>query len=158
MQSGPSRRDRVETDMATWILVADEGRARLLEAERADGALVERQSFVHEEARQHARDVVADRLPRAHESVGGARHAIEPRTDLETVEASRFARELAAVLEQGRTAGRYQGLVLVAPPRFLGVLRGTLSDGVLRHVTGSLDKDVTRDRIDAIAERVRPML
>ena len=144
--------------MTTWILVADEARARLLEAQQADGAVVEHQSFIHEEGRQHPRDVVADRLPRAQESVGGARHAIEPRTDLETIEASRFAHALSAVLESGRVAHRYERLVLVAPPRFLGALRAALPDAVQQRVVGSLPKDVTREPAEAIGERVRTLL
>lgn len=144
--------------MTTWILVADEARARVLEARRADGHVVERESFIHEEGRQHARDVVADRLPRAQESVGGARHAIEPHTDLETVEASRFAHELAAALEAGRVDHRYERLVLVAPPRFLGTLRAVLPEEVQRHVVGSLPKDVTREPVDDIRDRVKSLL
>jgi protein required for attachment to host cells len=146
------------TSMTTWILVADEARARLLEAQGADGAVVEHLSFIHEEGRQHPRDVIADRLPRAQESVGGARHAIEPQTDLETVEAGRFAHELAAVLETGRVGRAYERLVLVAPPRFLGTLRAVLSDEVHKHVVGSLPKDVTRESVDAIRERVKSLL
>lgn len=144
--------------MTTWILVADEARARVLEARRADGTITERESFIHEEGRQHARDVVADRLPRAQESVGGARHAIEPHTDLETVEAGRFAHELAAALESGRVGRAYERLVLVAPPRFLGTLRAVLSDEVHKHVVGSLPKDVTRESADDIRERVKMLL
>jgi protein required for attachment to host cells len=144
--------------MKTWILVADEARARLFEAGQADGGWVERQSFVHPEGRQHARDVVAGHLPRTQDSVGSGRHAIEPHTDLETVEARRFARELATRLEQGRVAQAFQRLALVAPPRFLGVLHATLGDAVERLVVASLSKAVTRESPEELRERLRGLL
>lgn len=144
--------------MKTWILVADEARARLFEVEHANDAWVERQSFVHPEGRQHARDVVADHLPRTQDSVGSGRHAIEPHTDLETVEARRFARELATRLEQGRVAHAFERLVLVAPPRFLGVLHATLGDAVLRRVVASSSKAVTRESPEELRERLRDVL
>lgn len=144
--------------MTTWILVADEARARVFEARRPDGMLVERESFIHEEGRQHARDAMADRLPRTQESVGSARHAIEPRTDLETIEATRFAHELAALLETGRVGRHYERLVLVAAPRFLGVLRAVLPDGVQQLVVGSMPKDVTRESPEALRERLKELL
>lgn len=144
--------------MTTWILVADESRARLFEASNAGAALVEREDFVHVQGRQHAHDVLAERLPRTHDSMGSSRHAIEPRTELEDIEAARFARELVAVLEHGRVGGQYARLLLVAPPRFLGVLRATLPHGVEALVAGSVAKEVTLESAEAIRARIEALL
>lgn len=140
--------------MLTWILVADEARARVFEDDGTGAALVERHSLIHAEGRQHGRDVFADRKPRTQESAGSARHAIEPHTDPEDVEAGRFARELAHLLEQARHARQFERLLLVAPPHFLGVLRRTIGDGVAALVVGSMSKDLTHEPADVIRQRI----
>lgn len=144
--------------MKTWILVADEGRARVFEAEHADGMLQEIHAFVHAQARQHGRDIASERLPRTQESMGSARHAIEPHTDLETIEAQRFAHELAEFLDQARKQQRFGRLLLLAAPRFLGTLRGILPEQVIKLVGGSIDKDVTHERAEEIRARLKSML
>ena len=52
-----------------------------------------------------------------------------------------FARELAEVLEAARA--NYRDLVVVAPPHFLGGLRGHLSDALRDRLTISLDRNWT---------------
>ncbi len=52
-----------------------------------------------------------------------------------------FAGELAERLRQGRNANQFGELVLVAAPRFLGVLRDALDSATASRVRGTLDKD-----------------
>jgi protein required for attachment to host cells len=140
--------------MKTWILVADEARARVFEAARGDGELAEVADFIHDAGRHHPQERFADRLPRAHESSGSARHAIEPRTDAETVEARRFAQRLCDVLDAARNEHRYARLVLLAPPRFLGTLRDTLDAQVAKLVVAEVDKDLTQESAAQLHARV----
>ena len=53
-----------------------------------------------------------------------------------------FARRVAAELQRARGAGRFESLVLVAAPAFLGELRAALSLAVQRYVTASVAKDI----------------
>jgi protein required for attachment to host cells len=55
-----------------------------------------------------------------------------------------FARHLVAELEAGRQSGTFARLVLVAPPAFLGQLRGELSPSLTTCVVKSFDKDYTK--------------
>lgn len=68
----------------TWILVADQARARLFSLDPTDGAaeggLREIAGFVNPEGRLSARELGAARPPRTHDRMGASRHAIEPRT------------------------------------------------------------------------------
>lgn len=144
--------------MTTWILVADESRARVFAAQQANGELSELRSFTHPAGRAHGRDITTERPPSTFESVGSARHAIEPHTDRETVEAGRFAQQLVSFLESGRLAHEFQRLVLVAAPRFLGVLRAELSGSLRNLVVLDLAKEVTHEDADAIRERVAEVL
>src|SRR5215471_15383407 len=107
---------------STWILVADAARARLFEPAPTDGRLVEIECFINPEGRAGARRTTTHRPPTVNESVGTARHAIEPHMTPREKTASRFAHTLSVALERGRARCRYERLVLVAPPRFLGAL------------------------------------
>jgi protein required for attachment to host cells len=53
-----------------------------------------------------------------------------------------FAKELADIVDRGRTDGRFGRVVLVAEPHFLGLLRGSLSTEVTKMVEASVSKDL----------------
>ena len=138
----------------TWILVADQARARLFSLDPTDGAaeggLREIAGFVNPEGRITGRPAGAPRPPRTQESVGGARHAIEPRSDLHDIAARRFAGELTEELERGRVDHLYDTLVLVAPPRFLGQLKHSLGRQLQGHLVAEIAKDLSKAEPAAI--------
>ena len=53
-----------------------------------------------------------------------------------------FARLLADKLQHARVQNQYQRLVLVAPPRFLGLLRASLDGPTSQLVLASIHKDL----------------
>jgi protein required for attachment to host cells len=57
---------------------------------------------------------------------------------------SGHATQLAAMLEDGLNQGRFDCLVLVAPPRALGQLRDELSESVHDKISAELAKDLTQ--------------
>jgi protein required for attachment to host cells len=89
------------------------------------------------------REIMSDRPGRTFDSVGAGRHAKEPRTDAREIEKRSFAHELAAMLDDGLKQGKFDRLVLVAPPRELGFLRAELSPAVRKRVSAELNKDLT---------------
>lgn len=143
--------------MKTWILVADEARARLFEAGYTDGELLELAAFAQPAARHPEADM-RDRLPRVQESAGSARHAIAPRTDESDKLADEFARALCDALDEGRHQLRYERVILIAPPRFLGRLRATLDPQVARMVSHSSDKDISKAGLDEIRRELEGLL
>jgi protein required for attachment to host cells len=154
---------------STWILVCDASRARLLREEPRGKRFSLLQELDHEESRARARDLMADahgRKPvgpvpaRSVQGQGGAfgRPGAEPDTDPKEVEAHKFARELAAVLERGLYDHAYDRLVVVAPPHFLGMIRGTLTTEVAKHVDVTIDKDLTWLELPALTERLEDAL
>ncbi|MEE8528673.1 MAG: host attachment protein [Gammaproteobacteria bacterium] len=58
------------------------------------------------------------------DSHGEGRHAVAPGIDASKQEALRFATEIGKRLDKARKDGRFDEPVLVAAPRFLGVMRG----------------------------------
>ncbi|WPL16479.1 attachment protein [Thiorhodovibrio winogradskyi] len=89
--------------------------------------------------------MVTDKPRRAFDSGGEGRHALEPRTQPGELEAQRFAKSLAEILDQARIERRLEMLGLVAPPAFLGLLRKSLPDETARQAVLEIDKNLTRD-------------
>lgn len=128
--------------LPTWFLVADRARARILEA-GDDHALSEVACFVEPAARAGEAALTRDRPPTVNESVGRARHSIEPHTPLRDKISARFARALCDALEAGHEEGRFDKLVLVAPPRFLGALHAELGKSLCACVVREVRHDLT---------------
>ena len=126
----------------TWILVADRARARILEA-GPNHTLTEVACFAEPAARARQATLTTDRPPTVNESVGRARHSIEPHTPLRDKISARFARSLRDALDKGRNEGRFEKLVLVAPPRFLGTLKAELGQSLGACVVREVRHDLT---------------
>lgn len=136
--------------MATWIVVADASRARLFETGVVDGAMTEIADLCHPEGRMHDRELTRGPLPASHESVGPVSHGMEPHTNVREKASQEFARELAERLEHGRVNHAFDALVLVAEPRFLGVLRSSIGREVSKLLVGSIGKGVSQSSPDEI--------
>lgn len=128
---------------STWILVADGAKARLFELAAKDAQLTELGCFVNPEGRMPDAAFTTGRRPLVDEGATTVRHALQPHTSPREKSDERFARALGEVLERGREQGRYECLVLVAPPRFLGVLRTGLGKRVCERVTAEIRRDLT---------------
>jgi protein required for attachment to host cells len=139
---------------STWILVADAARARLFETTGRSEPWQEVACFANPDGRAPGRHATTERAPRVNESMGGARHAIEPHTTLRDKSTDQFAHMLGDALQRGHDDHRYQHLVLVAPPRFLGTLHGVLDKALRERISGELQNDFTAlDELD-VRERV----
>lgn len=135
----------------TWIIAADESRARVLQV-AGPQQFDEIEALVNPAGRAHERDLQTDAEPRfnGHGGVGkaGSGRTGGPASDREAqgaVEHSvrTFAREVGRYLDRARLENRYDALVIVAPPKFLGTLRKELDKEVEKLVTRELPKDLT---------------
>jgi protein required for attachment to host cells len=124
----------------TWVLVADSEKARLFEFERCQEPWKETACLVNPET-PHGEG--AGRPTRVHESVGRARHAIEPRTDAKDKAMLHFASSIAATLQAAHEARRFHALVLVAAPRFLGALHRQMDKALLACVSREVRHNLT---------------
>jgi protein required for attachment to host cells len=146
-------------EQETWVLVADGARARLL---RADVRARRLETLREEEsaaARAKTSDLMSDRPGSAFESRSlGKRSAMEPPTDPKQLEKQRFARHLAALLEEAESKGRFERLVVVAAPQTLGDLRAELPPAVLSRVDAEIDKDLTWVEPAELGRHLAPIL
>ena len=138
----------------TWILVADSARARLFTVERPRGPLAEHADFVNPADRLRDQDLESDAPGRGATRSGGAHYSMGGDTGSKDHYAERFAKELAAVLQRGRTGRQYARLYLMAAPNFLGALRGVMDSPTMACVVGSYAKDVVRERADGIRKHL----
>jgi protein required for attachment to host cells len=139
-----------------WILVAHRGGAKLFENRGRQLNLL--QEIPHAEGRLKDQDFNTDRPGHSFDRATPSRHAIEPGQRATEREAVQFARELAGLLEDGRIHQRYNKLVLVAEPRFLGELRAVLSPQTGALVTATQGRDIAWMETNAIQEHLQDIM
>ena len=126
-----------------WYVIADGGRARIVERDE-EGAFRTLSSFVSTELHKSAHELGRDRPARVKESANPARHAVEPRRDLHEAAKEDFIRTVAETLAAELKDGKFDELVLVAPPGVIGELKGSLTKPTAKAVVKELHKDLTR--------------
>lgn len=126
----------------TWIVVADSSRARIFTADSPSSPLEEIEDLSHTEGRLHDREITSD-LPGRIKSANEIGHAYEQRTDPKQHEVDNFARYIAQHLEEARNKNRFEQLIIVAGPSFLGMLRNHLQEQTKKRVCFELDKEIT---------------
>ena len=124
----------------TWVVVADGHRARIF---KTDAEMLELVLVKEMKNKQHAA---------AHRSGDGNHDSAHDD------EENRFAREVAHDLDQAQNGHLFRTVVLVAPPRFLGFLRGHLSAATTRRIGGTVAKDLAAEEVHALATHVRKLL
>lgn len=126
-----------------WVLVANGSYAALLSAPSPTSPLEEIATFDNPDARAKAMDLISDRPGRSFDSHGEGRHAMEVEDNPKQQGQIRFAKLLSDYLEEGRAAQKFDRLVVVASPAFLGVLRTYFDAPLSSLILLEVDKDYT---------------
>lgn len=145
--------------MTTWIVVADSSRARIFEAPNRGRQIEEIMDMVNLAGREAMQDIVTDNhdrfqtagaagTPNGSHSMGRAEHPAEHEIEM-------FAKRLSAYVDKARTQVRYDQLCLVAPPKFLGLLRGNLAKESHKLLKREISKDLSKFDAPTILEYVR---
>jgi len=143
----------------TWVLVADAHQGQIFSVEdaglpgtlrhtirsRPDGAAHDESGDLPE---------VADRPKHASAHHG----ALKPSTDPSDEVQHRFAKELVRMLERGLAEGAFHHLVVVAPPKLLGILRENLTRGLAEKLRASEAKDYTKLPVRELEEHLRRLV
>ena len=131
-----------------WYIVADGGRARIVQKRNPQGDRQEAfdilQEMVSANIHRATHDLGSERPGRVRESAASARHAIQPRQDSHRAEKQNFAHEVAAWLNAANARDEFDALVLVAPAHALADLRQALDEPVRRKITAQLQKDLAK--------------
>ncbi|MGB9365082.1 MAG: host attachment family protein [Xanthobacteraceae bacterium] len=126
-----------------WVVVCDGAKALILENAGDAVALNLKTKEVHAQTDEKTSDQGTDAPGRSINSVGARRSAME-QTDWHQQGEDRFLTELSKRLNAAVMAGETKSLVLVAPPRALGVLRQACTNGLRDAIRAEIDKDYVR--------------
>ena len=135
--------ERVTLHHDSWVLVCDGAKALLFQNAGDNRALNLKVVDVRFEPHPPSRDSGTDRPGRVHESLGSGRSSVSS-TDWHAAGEVEFLHSVAAVLDSVVRTHRVKHLVIVAPPKALGVLRQSLTPAVKAVVTSEIAKDLAR--------------
>lgn len=136
-----------------WVVVCDGKKALVLEnvGDEKFLNLKTREVYEHPDAKTH--ELGTDAPGRSFSSVGAGRSAVQ-QTDWHAQEENKFLHTLAGHLDAAVNAGQAKSLIMVAPPRALGVLRQAYSHNLRAAVHAEIDKDLVRLPVYEIEKHV----
>jgi protein required for attachment to host cells len=143
----------------TWVVVADAHHARILDVEDA-GLPAKLRHTIRSTSDGKAKDESGD-LPEVgdHPKHASAHKGALHQSGAPSDEAEhRFAKELVRMLERGLAEESFRHLVLVAPPKLLGILRENLSRGLSERLNASEHKDYAQLPDHELEKRVRELV
>jgi protein required for attachment to host cells len=132
------RRDR------TWIVVADGAHVAAIETAAGDPRLHPVEDMHFSTELPPSRKLLRDRVGRSFESVGRTRHAKDGRTDPHRELKRDFARQVSAALRAKLAEGRFEHLILIAPPVTLGDLRAAFPKPVRERIRAELPQELVK--------------
>lgn len=123
-----------------WVVVAHRAGVRIFNYVGADTPLEAVEAIDHPQGRLQSQEFESDAPGSAR--VGARSGEFEQHDDPHEHVAKVFAKTIADRLEEGRNAHAYSGLLLVAEPRFLGMLNQALDPQTARLVRDTVNKDL----------------
>jgi len=136
--------------MRARIVVADESEVRFYDLDGAGGGLRLARRLTDPVAHLHNRDMVSDKpgrvfdhAPPAHGRRGAVgHHGTGGERSPRKHEALSFARKVVTELDEDRSAGEFDRLVLMAGPVFLGLLREVLPKSLKTVIAAQVNKSL----------------
>ena len=145
------------------IIVADERQANFFDTTALNAPLLSQGSMHNPTAGRKDRDLETDREGRrfggtAGVSHGGAgqshHHGVDGERSTARHELTLFAKDVAQRIEAGRVNHEFEKLVLVAPPKMLGLLRQALPAPSQALLAAEVSKDIVHQGMEAIRQVV----
>lgn len=128
---------------STWLIVADNSRARFFSMESRTGPIEETRSIIHAEARLKEQNMASDAQGRGSGKGGEGVHAYQDKVSPKEQENINFAREISIELDKARKENKFKQFVLVAAPEFLGKLREQMNKETQKLASFELAKNLT---------------
>lgn len=126
----------------TWIVVANEIEATVYESTRSEEAPKRLKRLLFPQGRLKRSQITSDRAGHAiRTSKGGV--PLEGKSDPKRELLKVFARRINALLENGASKNKYDNIILMAEPRFLGVLRKVMCKKCQSKITKEIRKDLS---------------
>ncbi|TFG40475.1 MAG: host attachment protein [Syntrophobacterales bacterium] len=142
----------------TWIVVADGAKARILLYKPLQKGLQQLPDSEFHHAHQPTHDLVTERQPRVHDSIGHARHAVESRSDPHDQRETQFLGRLAAHLDGAEQRGEFEHLVVVAPATAMGELRKAFGPHLKKRLFAEIVHDYAHQSNDYVYQHIKDSL
>ena len=136
-----------------WVVVCDGAKALILENAGDAVSLNLKTKEVHAQADEKTSEQGTDAPGRAINSVGARRSAME-QTDWHEQAEQRFLTDLSKRLDAAVMGGEAKSLVLVAPPRALGVIRQAATPNLRKAIRAEIDKDFVKMPVHEIEKKL----
>ena len=136
-----------------WVVVCDGKKALVLENVGDTKVVSLKTREIHEQPDRKTSEQGTDKPGRSVNSIDSRRSAME-QTDCHDQEEERFLQRLASRLDAEVNAGNAKSVIIVAPPRALGVLRQAYSQNLRNALRAEIDKDLVRMPVDEIEKRL----
>ncbi|NWG23780.1 MAG: host attachment protein [Pseudorhodoplanes sp.] len=135
--------NKIKINQGEWVVVCDGNKALVLE-NKGDEKFPNLQTReVYEQKSPPTHQQGTDAPGRSINSVGNRRSAME-QTDWHEEAERTFLLELVDRLDAAIGAGDTRSLIIVAPPRALGVIRQAYSNNLRRAIRSEIDKDFVK--------------
>jgi protein required for attachment to host cells len=136
-----------------WVVVCDGAKALILENAGDAVALNLKTKEVREQPDQKTHEQGTDAPGRAINSIDSRRSAME-QTNWHEQGEQRFLTELSKRLNAAVIAGEAKSLILIAPPRALGVIRQAATPNLRKAVRAEIDKDFVKMPVHEIEKHL----
>jgi protein required for attachment to host cells len=136
------------------IVVTDEREANFFDTSRLTGPLTGRGSVQNSTAGLKDTDLETDRPGRRHGSTTGFTHGVGGDRSTVQHDVELFARAVAQRIESDRAKHDFDKLLLIAPPKMLGLLRQLLSTPARALIAGEISKDLLHHDDKAILKSI----
>jgi len=136
-----------------WVVVCDGAKALVLE-NVGDAKFPNLKTIeVFEQKDLPTHELGTDEPGRAFSSVGSGRSAVS-QTDWHSQAEQTFLTKLVHHLDAAVAAGKTKSVVVIAPPRALGMLRPAYSSGLKGAIRAEVDKDLVKVPVHEIEKRL----
>lgn len=142
----------------TWVVIGHRAGARIFEHRGPGKGLSLIRDRQHPLGRVKESEAYADRNGRAFDSHGMGRHGYGHQESSHDRAAADLARDLADTLTAARNENRFRRLVLVAEPKFLGMMRDALDPETAKLVSSELRKDLANVDEQALPKHLGAVL
>lgn len=136
-----------------WVVVCDGAKALVLE-NTGDIKFPNLKTVeVFEQSNPATHELGTDKPGRSFSSVGHGRSGVE-QTDWHDQAEQSFLVKLAGHLDAALTAGKTKSMIMVAPPRALGMIRPHYSHALKAAVRAEIDKDLVKQPVHQIEKHL----
>lgn len=136
-----SKSIKIEQD--DWVIVCDGAKALFLQ-NAGDSKFPNLQTReVMEQEVPPTSELGTDKPGRSHSSVGPGRSSVQ-QTDFHTQQEEEFLRSIMIKLDAAAQSGQMKSIIIVAPPRAIGVLRQHYTHALKQAVREEVQKDYVK--------------